>query len=271
MFVEVDQLNMFVDDRSATDDQTIVFLHGFPFDHSMWRNQLQFFGTEYRCIAPDLRGHGGTRDIGQPRAAQDVTIDLMADDVIALLDRIHPSKRKITVCGLSMGGYIAFALWRKIPHRIDHLILADTKATPDTPDARTRRQAQAEKVKASGPQSISGGMLESLMIEANRTGIIGMEVRRMIESTSVPGIVNALHALAERPDATNTLGTISVPTLVIVGEEDKLSPVSEAQYMLERLHHAAPLVVIPRAGHLSPLENPDAFNLAVSYFLNLKA
>ncbi len=271
MYVEIDQLSMFVDDHSATDHQTILFLHGFPFDHSMWRNQLEFLGTEYRCIAPDLRGHGGTRDVGQPRAAQDVSIDLMADDMIALLNQIHPSTRKITVCGLSMGGYIALALWRKIPQRIERLILADTKATPDSPEARTRRQAQAEKVKASGAESISGGMLESLLIEEHRTGATGMEVRRMIESTSVPGIVNALHALAERPDSTDTLGTILAPTLVVVGEEDKLTPVSDAQYMVERLPHAAPLVVIPHAGHLSPLENPDAFNLALSDFLQLKA
>src|SRR5450759_3745455 len=99
----------------------MLLLHGFPFDHSMWRNQLQFFGSEFHCIAPDLRGQGGTRDIGQPRATQDVTIDLLADDMIALLDQIHPRTPKITVCGLSMGGYIALALWRKIPQRIDHL------------------------------------------------------------------------------------------------------------------------------------------------------
>jgi pimeloyl-ACP methyl ester carboxylesterase len=98
-----------------------------------------------------------------------------------------------------------------------------------------------------------------------------MEVRRMIESTSVQGVVNSLHALAERPDSTDTLNTISIPTLVVVGDEDKLTPPSDAQYMIDRLHHAAPLVVIPHAGHLSPLENPDAFNLALSDFLHLKA
>jgi pimeloyl-ACP methyl ester carboxylesterase len=263
---------MFVDDRSASDTQTILFLHGFPFDHSMWHHQLQFFGIEYRCIAPDLRGHGGTRNVAQPpRAANDVTIDLMADDCIALLNQIHPREHKITVCGLSMGGYIALALWRKIPHRIGHLILADTKATPDTPEARARRQAQAKQVQASGPQSISDGMLDALMTAEHRNGIIGMEVRRMIESTQVSGIVNALHALAERPDSTATLAAIKVPTLVVVGAEDKLSPLSDAQYMIDRLPHAAPLVVIPNAGHMSPLENPDAFNLAMSDFLHLKA
>ena len=114
-------------------------------------------------------------------------------------------------------------------------------------------------------------MLGTLLIEENRTGIIGMDVRRMIESTSVPGIVNALHALAERPDSTDTLSSIGIPTLVVVGAEDRLTPVSDAEYMICRLQNAAPLAVIPHAGHLSPLENPDAFNLALSNFLHLKA
>ena len=275
MFVEVNHVSMFVEERSESDSQIILFLHGFPFDHSMWRYQLGFFETEFRCIAPDLRGHGGTveigQPIGQPPAKQDVTIDLLADDVIALLDKLHLGQHKITVCGLSMGGYIAFALWRKIPHRIERLILADTKATPDSPEARARRGAQADKVKASGPQSISAGMLETLLTTENRTNVVGMEVRRMIESTQAQGIVNTLHALANRPDSTDTLATINVPTLVVVGAEDKLTPVSDAEYMQERLPHPAPLAIISRAGHLSPLENPNAFNLVLSDFLRLKA
>ncbi len=271
MFIQVNDLHMFVEDRSASDEQTILFLHGFPFDHSMWHDQLQLFGTEYRCLAPDLRGHGGTTELGQPRPTDQVTLDLFADDVIALLDQVHPRQHKITVCGLSMGGYIAFALWRKIPQRIGRLILADTKATPDSPDAKARRSAQVQQVKVSGPQAISAGMLDTLLTEANRTNILGMEVRRMIESTSPQGIVNTLHALANRPDSTDTLAAIKVPVLVIVGAEDRLTTLQDAQYMLERLENKAPLAVISRAAHLSPLENPDAFNLAVSNFLRLPA
>ncbi len=271
MFVPVNDLSMFVEDRSAPDDQTILFLHGFPFDHSMWREQLQLFSSEYRCLAPDLRGHGGTVETGQPLSADQVTIDLLADDVIALLDQIHPRQHRITVCGLSMGGYIAFALWRKIPERIGRLILADTKATADTPEARARRLVQASQVNASGPQAISSGMLDNLLTERNRTGIIGMEVRTMIENTTPKGLVNTLHALAERPDSTDTLSTIKVPVLVVVGADDKLTTLQDAQYMLERVPNKAPLIIIPRAAHLSPLENPDSFNLAMSNFLHLPA
>jgi 3-oxoadipate enol-lactonase len=267
MFAEMNGLRMFYEDRSASDFETILFLHGFPFDHSMWRNQLFLLDTEFRCLAPDLRGHGGTLDIGQPLAPDRVTIDLLADDMIALLDHAGPRDRTVTVCGLSMGGYIAFALWRKIPQRIGRLILADTKATPDTPEARAKRSAQADKVKADGARAISGGMLDSLLTPANRDSAIGMEVRRMIESTQSQGIVNTLRALANRPDSTDTLATITVPTLVLVGEQDKTTPVSDAQYMHERLRHKAPLAIIQNAGHISPLENPEAVNRAMLDFL----
>ena len=267
MYAQVNGLRMFFEDRSASDFETILFIHGFPFDHSMWRHQLFLLGTESRCIAPDLRGHGGTLDLAEPRQADEVTIDLLAEDLIALLDHLQLRQEKITVCGLSMGGYIAFALWRKVPARIGRLILADTKATPDTPEVKTRRQAQAEKVKQEGPKAISEGMLDSLLTPENRNGVIGAEVRRMIESTPAHGIVNALHALANRPDSTDTLATISVPALVIVGEHDKLTSLEDAQYMHDRLSHKAPLAVIPKAGHISPLENPDAFNQAILAFL----
>jgi 3-oxoadipate enol-lactonase len=270
MFVQINDLRMFVEDRSSSDFETILFIHGFPFDHSMWRQQLYLLGTESRCIAPDLRGHGGTLDAHGPRPADQVTIELLAEDMIALLNALRPEQQKITVCGLSMGGYIAFEMWRRIPERIGRLILADTKATPDSHEARARRQAQAENVKADGPRAISDGMLETLLTPENRSSAIGMEVRRMIESTSPQGIINALHALANRPDSTETLATISVPTLVVVGESDKLTPLSDAQAMHEQLRHKAPLAVIPKAGHLSPLENPDAFNRAVLDFLRAK-
>jgi pimeloyl-ACP methyl ester carboxylesterase len=267
MFAQVNGLRMFAEDRSASDFETILFLHGFPFDHSMWRHQLFLLGTEFRCIAPDLRGHGGTLDIGEPRSPEQVTVDLLADDMIALLDVAKPRQDKITLCGLSLGGYIAFALWRKIPQRIGRLVLADTKATPDTPEAKARRQSQAEKVLADGPKAVSDGMLNTLLTPENLSTVIGMEVRRMIESTAARRMVNTLNALANRPDSTDTLASISVPTLVIVGEHDQVTPLSDAQYMHERLHHKAPLAIIPKAGHISPLENPDDFNRAILQFL----
>jgi pimeloyl-ACP methyl ester carboxylesterase len=271
MFLQINDVRMFVNDSSASDFETILFIHGFPFDHSMWREQIYLLGTEFRCIAPDLRGHGGTLDINGPRPPEQVTIDLLADDLIALIEQRQPRDRRITLCGLSMGGYIAFALWRKIPERIGRLVLADTKATPDTPETRAKRQAQAEKVNSQGTRAISDAMLDTLLTPEHRSSSVGMEVRRMIESTSPQGVINTLHALANRPDSTDTLATITVPTLVMVGEHDKLTTLDDARYMHQRLRHSAPLAVIPDAAHVSALENGAAFNRALLDFLRVRA
>lgn len=267
MYLEINNLRMFVAERSASDEGTILFLHGFPFDHSMWRHQLAYFGTEYHCLAPDLRGHGGTLEIGEPLPADQVTMDLFADDLIQMMDKLLPQERKVTLCGLSMGGYIAFALWRKAAHRIERMILADTKATADDAAAREKRAAQAEKVRANGTRAIADGMLEALLAPANRDMPVAAEVRRMIESSPAQGVINSLHALAQRPDSTPTLATIKVPTHVIVGEHDQLTPLKDAQAMSHRLHGVKVLDVVPFAGHLSPLENPDAFNQSMLHFM----
>lgn len=266
MYYAVGHLRMFVDERGIPNTQTILFVHGFPFDHSMWQRQMSAFSQAYHCIAPDLRGHGGTVETENPAGPVMVTMDLLADDLLALLDQLAPG-RQVTLCGLSLGGYIAFALWRKQPGRFARLILADTKATPDSPEARARRQAQMQTVNEHGAKGISGGMLDGLLAPEHREDVIGMAVRRMIESTSSPHIIATLQALADRPDSTQTLATISVPTLIVVGESDKTTPLSDAQYMAERLPERTRLEVIPQAGHLSPLENPTAFNAILRDFL----
>jgi 3-oxoadipate enol-lactonase len=267
MFRQINDLRMFIDERGKAESESILFIHGFTFDHSMWRQQLVTLSTEYYCIAPDLRGHGGTRQVENVTTGGSVSIDNLADDVIALINEMLPPERKFTVCGLSMGGYIAFALWRKIPNRITRLILADTKATADTPEARARRREQAAKVSAGGAQAISDGMLDSMVAAEHRSSPLAMEVRRMIESTSTQGIVDTLYALADRPDSTDTLATIAVPTLVIVGEQDKVTPVTDAQFMQERLRSKGRLVIVPHAGHVSSLENPEEFNRHLIDFL----
>ena len=267
MYLDLNNLRMFIAERSSASSSTLLFLHGFPLNHSMWRQQVQWFGASYHCLAPDLRGHGGTLDAGSPLTTDQVSIDLMADDLIAVLDQLLPRGKKVTVCGLSLGGYIAFALWRKAPQRFERLILADTKATPDTAEARERRAAQAELVRTNGPRAVSDGMLDVLLAPSNRDRAIGMEVRRMIKSSPSQGVINTLRALAQRPDSVPTLATINVPTLIVVGELDKLTPLSDAEAMYQQLPSHKTLTVIPAAGHLSPLENPDAFNRAMLGFL----
>lgn len=264
-YAEVNGLRMFFEDRSSTDPTgVIVFVHGYPLNLSMWRYQLDYFSITHRCIAPDLRGFGGSKHLNQPLPADQWTMDVFADDIIALLDHLRLDKAHI--CGLSMGGYIAFALWRKHPQRVRRLILADTKATADSDEARANRYKQAEMVKAKGATALADVMLPKLIAPDNLDKI-GNEVRYMIESTDVPTIIGTLHALAERPDSSTTLAEITVPTLIVVGEKDEITPLSDADFMRDYIDSSRGLAVIPNAGHMSPLENPDAFNEAVAKFM----
>ena len=265
MYASVNGLNLFYEERSDHEPDPILFLHGFPLDHSMWRHQLDAFSMTHRCIAPDLRGHGSTTDIGETLQPGQVTIELMADDVAALLD--HLRVQKITVCGLSMGGYVAFALWRRHPQRISRIVFADTKATADTVEARAARFQLAEQVKAGGSKVAADSMLPRLMAPENLDTAVELDVRRMIESTRPDHIVNTLHALASRPDSTGLLAHLSAPCMVVVGEKDIMTPKTDADLIYREAACAWRMVEIPRAGHLSPLENPDAFNAAVAEFL----
>jgi pimeloyl-ACP methyl ester carboxylesterase len=266
MHAIINGLNMFYEDRGGHETEPIVFLHGFPLDHSMWRHQLDFFSTTHRCIAPDLRGHGGTLDLGEPLQPGQVTIEMMAGDVAALLD--HLGVHKAAVCGLSMGGYIAFALWRKHSERISRIILADTKATADTDEAKANRYRLAELVLARGAQAAADAMLPRLVAPEHLGGPVGLEIRRMIESASPAHIANTLHALAARPDATDLLVDLTAPSLIVVGEKDAITPLSDAHLMYYEAERAWRLAVIPGAGHMSPLENPEAFNAAMAEFLS---
>lgn len=263
---EINGLRMFFEDRSSTDPTgVIVFVHGYPLNHSLWRNQLDFFSITHRCIAPDLRGYGGSQHLDAPLPPEQWTMDVFAEDVVALMD--HLGVERATICGLSMGGYIAFALWRKHRKRVHRLILADTKATADSDEAKANRYKQMDLVKDKGAPALADAMLPKLIVPANMQAV-GLEVRRMVESTPVDTIVGSLFALAERPDSSTTLAEITVPTLVVVGAEDQITPVSDADFIRDYIDSAGPLAVIPSAGHLSPLENPTAFNQALAGFLN---
>lgn len=247
-------------ERGERGAEAIVFLHGFPLDHTMWQHQLDALSAHYRCLAPDLRGFGSSP---LPSEGSSWTMDDLADDVVALLDKLRIEQA--TFCGLSMGGYIAFALWRNHRGRIRRLILADTKATADTPQAKANRQRQAELVRAQGVAPLADEMVPKLL-SPDKQATLSDSLRQMILRARPETVLAALPALAERPDMSERLGEITVPTLIVVGEDDALSPISDAQLMYDRLPNAQ-LVIIPSAGHMSPFEEPEAFNRAVLEFM----
>ena len=239
----------------------IVLLHGYPFNRSMWREQVDALKESFRVITPDLRGHGETTATPDPS-----TMDEMAQDVAALLDDLEI--KRVYLGGLSMGGYVALAFYRRFQFRVRALILADTRPQADTPDARHNREAQAEKVLEEGMRSIADDFLRKVLTPetlSQRPEIVE-RVRKMIVATKPRGAAAALRGMAIRRDQTDFLPEIIAPTLIIVGSDDPLTPTADADLMHREIRGSR-LEVIQGAAHLSNLEQPSEFNRALNNFL----
>lgn len=240
---------------------TVVFLHGFPFDSAMWRPQLDSLAASHRVLVPDLPGFGGSPAIGA------WTIDGVAKTIADWLDAIGV-KEPIALAGLSMGGYLALSFTRQFPHRLRKLILADTKADPDDAQAKEGRNAMIALVNSKGSAAVASAMLPKLV--GNRAKVrdaaLLERVHAMMSRQCPCTVAAAIAALRDRPDATSGLLSIAVPTLVVVGAEDALTPVEKSQFLAGKIP-GAKLEVIEGAGHLSNLESPARFNAALSAFL----
>jgi 3-oxoadipate enol-lactonase len=238
----------------------VLFVHGFPFDRTMWRHQLAGL-SRWKRIAPDLRGMGES----SPGTGA-YSIGRYADDLIAVLDVVGVTQA--VVCGLSMGGYIVFELLRRYPNRVRAAVLCDTRPQADSEEARRNRDDLAALAVASGPASVAERLLPGLLAPATLADQpeVMTQCREMARRCSVAGMVGALGAMRERPDSTSGLGTIRVPTLVVVGAEDRPAPPAVAQAMAQAIP-GAHCVVIPGAGHVAPLEQPLATSRVLADFL----
>lgn len=240
----------------------VVLLHAFPLSADMWRPQLERAANGWRLIAPDLPGFGRAAFArGTPG-----TMDAMAEAVDGVLDALEVGQA--TIGGLSMGGYVTLALFRRSPGRFTGVILADTKATADTPQGRDARRQMIDLVQREGPSAVADQMLPKLLGDTSRRERQALEVmvRGLIEQNRPEGIAAAIEAMMGRPDSTELLASIPCPVLVIVGSEDTLTPPSDAEAMQQRLTRSR-LVLLPAAGHLSNLETPDTFSQALADFL----
>jgi len=229
----------------------------------MWQEQLSGIGSTYRVIAPDLRGHGES-----PAPEGVYTMDEMADDVIELLETLHITE-PIVLGGLSMGGYVALSLVARHPRRFRALMLMNTRAGADTPEAAQGREATARAVlDADKVTLLVNAMVPRLFskvtLEERPERVEPM--RTLMEQTSARGIAGSLRGMAKRPDRRGDLAAISVPTLVLVGEEDVITPPAEARALADAIPGAR-LEVIPRAGHMAPYENPAVANAVILQFL----
>jgi 3-oxoadipate enol-lactonase len=246
----------------SSDRLALLLIHGFPLHSSMWAPQLEELAGFTRIIAPDLRGHGDSEAVPGP-----YTVEMLAHDCVGLLEHLA-IQPPVIVCGLSMGGYVAFELYRQYPELVAGLILAATRAGADSEEARANRDKAAENVRANGVPALVEGMLPKLLAPQTAAADPALvDVVRMIMLTTSPeGAVGALQAMRDRPDSTPTLAEIDVPTLIIHGRDDQLIPLAEAEAMHQAIKGSR-LVAIPDAGHLPNLENPELFNDAVIDFL----
>jgi pimeloyl-ACP methyl ester carboxylesterase len=240
----------------------LLFLHGFPFNSSSWQAQKEYFGAKYRVFTPDLRGMGAGPEDNPPWF-----IHQYVEDVKELLNR--EGVERAVLCGLSMGGYIALHFAQKYPERLRALVLCDTQAGADSNEAKDKRFANVQKVYAGLPafaEEFSRNVLAKGAL-VNRPEL-QRRVVEMITGNKASSVAQVLATLASRRDSTPFLGEIQAPTLVIVGEEDVVTPLAAARVLAERIPGAR-LEVIAGAGHMSNLEQPEAFNHALESFLDL--
>jgi YbgC/YbaW family acyl-CoA thioester hydrolase len=243
------------------DGPAVLFVHGFPLDRTMWRAQIESL-KGCRRIAPDLRGMGQSDapDLGY-------SMNIYATDLAGLLDALDIEN--VVLCGLSMGGYIAFEFLRHWRSRVRGLVLVDTRAGADSAEARRGRDTSAASARDGGPAAIAEMMLPKLLAPstlAEQPDIVE-RVRQMILRTPVAGIIGALAAMRDRPDSESLLPTLAdIPTLIVVGEADTITPPEQAEAMA-RAVPGAQLAVIRGAGHLSPLERPDEVSRRLAEFV----
>jgi len=252
--ITVNDLMISYNDEGKIGDPVIIFIHGFPFNKSMWNKQAEALKENYRVIAYDVRGHGNS-DTG----TEDFSIDLFAADLLNLMDALKIDKAML--CGLSMGGYIALNAVENYPDRFDAIILSDTTCLADTPEVKEKRLKTIESILKDGVEKFADESIKNLFapesFSIKKKEIA--DVREMIVQTTEESLCNTLRAFYERKETCSKLSKIYVPVLIIVGVEDKITPLAAAQFMNEKIKGSL-LSIIEHAGHLSNIENPVEFN-----------
>jgi len=240
----------------------VIFLHGFPFDKSMWKGQLDSLKSSNRVIACDIRGFGQSRDENTT-----LSIDLFSEDLLSFMDKLNI--KKAILCGLSMGGYICMNAVKRFPERFEALILCDTQCIADTTEVKENRYKTIEQITLDGAEAFNEKFIKSVFHPDSLTNKIELveNLRSIVFANSKSIITAGLTALAERSETCATLNAIHIPTLIICGREDAVTPLVQSEFMHQRIE-GAKLKIINNAGHVSNLEQPEEFNKYLSDFLN---
>lgn len=241
----------------------LLLVHGFPLDHSMWRNQIGALAQHVRVIAPDLPGFGKSR-AKEPGL---ISMDGFANRLQELLTALGVDQ-PVCFCGLSMGGYIGWQFWKLHRQQLGALIACDTKSLADTPEVARARQMMARSIEKEGSQTIAADLIEKLFDEStlSQQPELIEQTRKVIHESDRDVVAGAHRAMAARPDTTSWLSEIEVPTLVAVGEHDIISTPDEMLQIANSIPNST-FLKIAGAGHMAPFEQPQAFNRAVVEFL----
>jgi pimeloyl-ACP methyl ester carboxylesterase len=256
--VNINNINLAFDDTGS--GRPVILLHGYPFNRTLWGSQIAALKNNFRVITPDLRG------FGESEAAEPATMALMAQDVAALMDALDIPKAIIG--GLSMGGYVLLSFYKQFTNRVEALVLADTRPQADTEEGKQNRVKQREQILRDGMGLTADTMLPKLLTPetvSTRPDIVN-HVRNMIMNTKPAGAAAALMGMATREDQTELLQQIGVPTLIVVGREDPITPVQDSQLMHERVQGSR-LIILEDAAHVSNLEQTESFNGVLKSFL----
>ena len=247
--------------QEAGSGAPLILLHAFPLSSEMWRPQIDALSSDLRIIAPDLPGFGNSPDF-----ENDASIEHMANAVMALLQQLEITE-KIILGGLSMGGYVALAFARLFPESLRALILCDTRAESDTEEGKANRNKMIATAQSEGSAPIVEQMLPKLLGETTQKEHKDTvkTIHKIASQQSATAIANALRALRDRPDSLDLLPQITVPTLVIVGDEDSITPLAMAQTLADNIPNTQ-LKIAHQAGHLSNIEQPERFNRVVRKF-----
>jgi 3-oxoadipate enol-lactonase len=261
MFAYINSNPIFYVDEGKPDAMPVIFLHGFPFSHEMWKGQIELVNKQFRAIAYDIRGHGKSY-VGEAQ----FTIEHHVDDLIGLLDYLKIEKSVIV--GLSMGGYITLRALERNPERFRAAVLCDTKSEGDTTEGKLKRFDSMKGVREHGPEVFAEAFVKNVFApESFRTKPEAVAfIKNIIKSTPALSIAGTLLALAARTDTSPSLPHIKVPTLILVGEKDVTTPPRDSQLMHNKIA-GSELHLIPNAAHLSNLENPEEFNKHLFAFL----
>lgn len=246
--------------------KALLLIHGFPFDQTMWDEQRELLSDTFRVVTPDLRGMGKSPSVESQKVT---TMADLADDLVELLDRL--GIETCTYGGLSMGGYVGWEFWRRHPDRLDKLILCDTNAAADTPENAAQRCATADRVEQEKSVAfLADGMASKLMAPQTlaEKPLVMEKYRRMVEKNNPPGVAAVARGMAQRHDFRPNLREIDCPVLVLTGESDVLSPPEAMRALADALPHGH-FVEIPHAGHLAPMENPQAVADAIRHFMKI--